>query len=80
MSTTRWGEGGLYGYFPLGKLAFGFFPLGKLVSGLLPAGGEGGVHEYSPMGERVGCMSTPRWGRGWAAWLLPAGEWVHRGP
>ena len=29
---------------------------------------------YSPLGERWGCMITPRWGRGWVAWLLPAGE------
>ena len=41
---------------------YGHFPLGKLVSGLLPAGGEGGLDEYSPLGERVGL------------WLLPTGE------
>ena len=37
------------------------FPLGKLVSW------------DSLLGERVGCMVSPRWGRGWAAWLLPTG-------
>ena len=27
---------------------------GSWVSGLLPAGEEGGLHDYSPLGERVG--------------------------
>ena len=31
-----------------------------------PTGGEGGVAS--------GCMVTPRWGRGWVAWSLLAGE------
>ena len=62
MCTHHWGKGGLYCYFPLGKLVFGFFPLGKLVSGLLPTGGEGGLHEYSPLGERV--HVTSHWGNG----------------
>ena len=76
------GEGRLHGYFPLGKLVLwllpagevgfmvtscwgswfcGYFLLGKLVFG------------YSPLGERVVCMVTSRWRRGWVAWLLPAG-------
>ena len=29
---------------------------------------------YSPLGERMGCMTTPRWGRGGVFGLLPAGE------
>ena len=29
---------------------------------------------YSPLGERVGCMITPHWGRGWVFGLLPARE------
>ena len=49
--TSRWGS-----WF------YGCFPLGKFVSGLLPAGGESGLHDYSP------------WERGWVAWLLAAGE------
>ena len=36
----------------------GYFPLGKLVSGLLPTGGEGGLHDYSLLGERVGFWVT----------------------
>ena len=37
-----------------GKVVYGYFPLGDLVSGLLPARGEGGLHDYPPLGERVG--------------------------
>ena len=37
-----------------GKVVYGYFPLEDLVSGLLPTGGEGGLHEYSPLGEWVG--------------------------
>ena len=70
MVTSRWGS-----------WCNGYFPLGKLVSGLLPAGGEGGLHDYSPPGERgfglllageVGLMVTSRWGS-WVSGLLPAG-------
>ena len=39
-----------------------------------PHWGEGGLHDYSPLGERMGCMITPHWGRGWVLYLLPAGE------
>ena len=60
--TPRWGS-----WFYI------YFPLEKFVSGLFPTGGEGGLHGYSPLGERMGCMGTPFWGRGWVAWLLPAG-------
>ena len=35
--------------------------LGLPLSGLLPAGGEGGLHAYSPLGE------------GSCLWLLPTG-------
>ena len=58
-----------------------YLRLGKLVSGLLPTGGEGGLHDYSPLGERgfgllltgeVGLMVTSRWGS-WVSGLLPAG-------
>ena len=45
----------------------------NLVAWLLPTGGEGGLHGYSPLVERVGCMVTLHWGRGWVAWLLPTG-------
>ena len=45
----------------------------NLVAWLLLTGGESGLHGYSPLVERVGCMVTPRWWRGWVAWLLPAG-------
>ena len=57
-------------------------PSGELVSGLLPAGGEGGLHEYSLPGERVGFIFTSRWGSWFYGYfslgklvsgLLPAG-------
>ena len=74
-------EGRLHGSFLLKKLLFGYFPMVKSVSGLLPPGGEGGLHVYSPVGERVGCMVTSHWGswlqgysplgRGWVACVLP---------
>ena len=38
------------------------FPLGKLLSW------------DSPLGERVGCMITPRWGRGWVSCYVSLGE------
>ena len=44
---SHWGEGGFYGYVPA---------LGKSVSGLLFARGESGLHVYSLLGKRVGCM------------------------
>ena len=28
---------------------------------------------YSLLGERVGYMGTPHWGRWWVAWLFPTG-------
>ena len=65
MSTSCWGRGWF----------LWLLTAEKLVSGLLPAGGEDGLHEYSPLGERVvlwllpaGEVSfrvTPHWGRGW---------------
>ena len=53
----------------------GYFPLGKLVSGLLPAGGEGGLHDYSPLGERVGFWVTSHWGS-WFNVYFPVGKLV----
>ena len=50
-----------------------YFFLYWWVEWLCPAGGEGELHGYSPLGERVGCMVTPHWGRGWVAWLLTTG-------
>ena len=50
---------------------YGYFPPGKLVSGLLPAWGEGGLFVYSPLGERVCCMVTSRWG----SWFLVTSLW-----
>ena len=50
--------------FPLEKLVYGFSPLGESV----------GLHDYSPLGERMGCMITPHWGRGLDDYGLPAGE------
>ena len=58
-----------------------FFKLGCMVTPhwgrgwvawLLPTGGEGGLHGYSPLGERVGFMVTSCWGS--CFWLLSAGE------
>ena len=69
-----------------GKVVYGYSPLGDLVSGLLPTGGEGELHKYPPLGEwvglyvffrlgeKVGCMITPSWGRGWVFGLLPTGD------
>ena len=82
MITPCWGRGWVFGYFPLGKLVNSYFPLGKLVSGLLPTGGEGGLHDYSPLGERVGFIFSSCWGSwfhghsplrggGRVLWLLP---------
>ena len=52
------------------------FLLGKLVSWYSPLG-ERGAHGYFPLGLPVGgeggLMITPRWGRGWVAWLLSVG-------
>ena len=43
-------------YFSLGwgTCFYAYFLLKKLVSGLLPTGGEGGLHEYSPLGVWLG--------------------------
>ena len=38
----------------LGTCFYAYFLLKKLVSGLLPTGGEGGLHEYSPLGVWLG--------------------------
>ena len=38
-------------------------PAGEVGFMALAAGGEGGLHGYSPLGERVGCTVTPHWGR-----------------
>ena len=63
MITPCWGDRvGFWVTSCWGSWFNGYFPLGKLVSGLLPAGGEGGLHDY------------PCWGRGWGFGLLPAGE------
>ena len=77
MITPAGGEGGFLVTSRWGSWFNGCFPLGKLVSGSLPAGGEGGLLDYSPLGERmgfwvtsrweVGLMVTSHWGRGWVA-------------
>ena len=46
-----------------------------MVSGLLPAGGEGGLHDYSPLGERVGFLVTSHWGS-WFNGYFPLGKLV----
>ena len=82
----RWGRGWVFGLLPTGEVGLmvtshwgswfnGYFPLGKLVSGLLPAGGEGGLHDYSPWGERVGFWVTSRWGS-WFNGYFPLGKLV----
>ena len=64
-----WGRGWVFWLLPAGEVGLmvtshwgswfnGCFLLGKLVSGLLPAGGEGGLYDYSPLGERVGFWVT----------------------
>ena len=73
MGTPPGGEGGLHGFFLLGKLVYGYFPLGKLVSGLLPAGGEGGLHGYSLLGGEGGLRGYFLLGK-LLLWLLTAGE------
>ena len=52
--------------FPLGKLVSWYSSLGETAGcmRLLPAMGEGGLHDYSPLWERVGCMVTPTGGEG----------------
>ena len=60
MVTSCWGS--LVGE-RVGEMVMVFL-LGKLVSWLLTTGGEGGLHSFSLLGERSGCMVIPRWGRG----------------
>ena len=85
MVASRWGSW-LHDYSPLGRGFFlvtshwgswfnGYFPLGNLGSGLLPAGGEGGLHDYSPLGERVGFTFSSCWGS-WFQGHSPLGERV----
>ena len=90
------GEGGRNGYcLPAGEVGFGYSPLGERVGlhdysslgervgkmvMVFPLGNL--VYGYSPLGERVGCMLIPRWGRGWAKWLLSSrwGSWFMVSP
>ena len=46
-----WGEGGLYGYFPLGSWFLVSSRWGSWFQGYSLLEGEGGLHEYSPLGE-----------------------------
>ena len=46
-----------------------------MVSGLLPAGGEGGLHDYSPLAERVDFLVTSHWGS-WFNGYFPMGRLV----
>ena len=69
------GEVGLMVTFRWGSWFQGYFPLGKLVSGLLPAGREGGLHDYFPLGERVGFLVTSHWGS-WFNGDFPLGKLV----
>ena len=66
MVTPRWGRGWVAWLLPSGERVREMvmvFPweVGFLV---LPAGGEGGLHNYSPLGERVGFMVLPAGGEG----------------
>ena len=49
-----WGSWFIFALHWAGKVVYAYFPLGDLFSGLLPTGGEGGLHENSPLGEWVG--------------------------
>ena len=62
LPSLGWGSWFMFALPWAGKVVYGYFLLGDLVSRLLHAG------------ERVGCMITLCWGRGWVFWLLPAGE------
>ena len=42
---------------------------------LLPTRGEGGLHDYSLLGERVGFWVTSRWGS-WFIGYFPLGKMV----
>ena len=55
-----------------GRVVYGYFLLGDLVSGLLPTEGEGGLHEYSSLGEWVGLYVYFPLGK-LVSGLLPAG-------
>ena len=81
MTTPCWGRGRFFGLLPAGEVGLmvtsrwgswfqGYFPLGKLVSGLLPAGGEGGLHDYSPLGERLVFWVTSHWGSWFNGYFL----------
>ena len=52
LPSLGWGSWFMLALHWAGKVVYGYFLLGDLVSGLLP------------LGERVGCMNTPRWGSG----------------
>ena len=54
MITPGWGRGG-FGLLPTAEVGLMVTSRwGSWVSGLLLAGGEGGLHDYSPLRERVG--------------------------
>ena len=65
ISTPPGGEGGFYGYFPLGKLVLWLLPAGEVgfrvtprwgrgwVGCVLPTGGEDGFYGYFPQGKLV---------------------------
>ena len=73
MITLHWGRGWVFWLLPTGEV-------GLMVNSRWGSWFQG----YSPLGERMGCMITPRWGEGgfyiyfplWklVLWLLPAGE------
>ena len=55
MTTPHWERGGFFELLPAGEVDLMVTSRwGSWVSGLLTTGGEGGLHDYSPLGERVG--------------------------
>ena len=64
----------MYDYSPLGeRVFFGLLSAGEV--GLMVTSHWGSWFQgYSPLGKRVGCIITPRWGRGWVFGLLPTRE------
>ena len=75
LPSLGWGSWFMFALPWAGKVVYGYFLLGDLVSRLLHAGGEGGLHDYPLLGERVGFLVTSRWGS-WFNGYFPLGKLV----
>ena len=70
LTPLGWGSWFMFALHWAGKVVYGYSPLGDLVLGLLPTGEEGGLHDYSPLGERVGFWVTSCWGSWFNGYFL----------